>query len=81
MLFLDCAGDELDRRFYETRRRHPLAHDRPATDGIARERELLAPLRRWAEMLIDTTDFSANDLQQRIREQFAESGAATDGDD
>ena len=55
LLFLDCAGAELERRYDETRRRHPLAQDRPATDGIARERELLAPLRQWANRLIDTT--------------------------
>jgi UPF0042 nucleotide-binding protein len=47
-LYLDCAGAELIRRYSETRRRHPLATDRPATDGIAEERELMAPLRRWA---------------------------------
>ncbi|MAW98266.1 MAG: RNase adapter RapZ [Sphingomonas sp.] len=70
-LFLDCSGAELERRYAETRRRHPLATDRPASDGIARERELLAPLRRWANRLIDTTTMSANDLTQQIRDQFA----------
>src|SRR3546814_17436942 len=44
-LFLDCAGAELERRFSETRRRHPLAEDRPAADGIAREREMMESLR------------------------------------
>ena len=38
ILYLDCAGAELIRRYDETRRRHPLAPDRPAEDGIARER-------------------------------------------
>jgi len=70
-LFLDCAGHELERRFNETRRRHFLAHDRPVSAGIAAERELLEPLRRWADVLIDTTHFSTNDLQVRIRELFA----------
>ncbi|WAT18808.1 RNase adapter RapZ [Aurantiacibacter sp. MUD11] len=69
-LFLDCAGHELERRFNETRRRHFLAGDLPASSGIAAERELLAPLRRWADVLIDTTDFTTNDLKQTIREQF-----------
>lgn len=73
-LFLDCAGGELERRYSETRRRHPLALDRPASDGIARERELLAPLRRWANRLIDTTDLSANQLAQQVRETFARQG-------
>ncbi|NIJ32367.1 RNase adapter RapZ [Sphingomonas oligoaromativorans] len=71
MLFLDCAGSELVRRFSETRRRHPLALDRPAEDGIARERELLEPLRRAADHLIDTTDSSTNTLQQMLRNRFA----------
>src|SRR3546814_12227635 len=38
-LFVDCAGAELERRYSETRRRHPLAQERPAADGIARARE------------------------------------------
>ena len=70
-LFLDCAGGELERRYSETRRRHPLALDRPAADGIARERDLLAPLRRWANRLIDTTDLTANQLAQQVRDTFS----------
>lgn len=70
-LFLDCAGGELERRYSETRRRHPLALDRPAVDGIARERELLAPLRQWANRLIDTTDLTGNQLAQQVRDTFA----------
>ncbi len=75
MLFLDCAGGELERRYSETRRRHPLALDRPAGDGIARERELLMPLRDWANRLIDTTTMTANELAQQVRATF-EGGAA-----
>lgn len=71
-LFLDCAGAELERRFSETRRRHPLAEDRPAADGIAREREMMESLRRWAEHVVDTTNYSSNDLQQEIRQRFAD---------
>jgi UPF0042 nucleotide-binding protein len=70
-MFLDCSGPELERRFNETRRRHVLAQDMPVTDGIRAERELMSPLRRWADVLVDTTNFSTNDLQQRIRELFA----------
>ncbi|MBJ7440706.1 MAG: RNase adapter RapZ [Sphingopyxis sp.] len=72
-LFLDCAGAELERRFSETRRRHPMAEDRPAADGIAREREMMEPLRRWAEHVIDTTNYSSNDLQQEVRQRFGDS--------
>ncbi|WP_136161642.1 RNase adapter RapZ [Sphingomonas flavalba] len=77
-LFLDCSGAELERRYSETRRRHPMALDRPAADGIARERELLAPLRRDFGVILDTTGFSRNDLQHDIRARFSgEKGATT----
>src|ERR1700748_2194823 len=71
ILFLDCADSELVRRYSETRRRHPLALDRPAEDGIARERELLAPLRDRAHRLIDTNSMTGNELPQQIRPTFA----------
>jgi len=69
-LYLDCGTPELLRRYSETRRRHPLAPDRPATDGISEEREIMAPLKRWADHLIDTTDIDANMLKQQIRDRF-----------
>ncbi len=70
-LYLDCSGEELQRRYNETRRRHPLASDMPAASGIAAEREVMDALRRWSDMVINTSTFSANELQQAIREQFA----------
>lgn len=70
-LFLDCAGAELERRYSETRRPHPLAVDRPASDGIARERWLLAQLRESADFLLDTTNLSRADLQHEMRARFA----------
>jgi RNase adapter protein RapZ len=76
MLYLDCRGEELARRFSETRRRHPLAPDRPATDGIAEERALTAPLKRRADHVIDTTDSDAPALQQQIRDRFASGGGS-----
>ena len=72
-LFIDCSTSELERRYNETRRPHPMARGRPVQDGIKAERELLEPLRRWADLVIDTSNFSSNDLQQEVREQFADS--------
>ena len=74
-VFLDCAGSELERRFNETRRRHPMAAGRPVLEGIAAERELLEPLRRWAEIMIDTSAMTSNDLQGHIRQLFAPDSA------
>ena len=76
-LYLECSGAELQRRYSETRRRHPLATDRPAMDGISAEREMMATLRRWADHVIDTTDTDANGLRQQIRRRFGGQHAPT----
>ncbi|WP_174275087.1 RNase adapter RapZ [Sphingomonas bacterium] len=76
ILFFDCSGVVLQRRFSATRRRHPLAQDRPAKVGIASERELLRPLREGADFLIDTSDLSTNALQQQLRALFGAEAAA-----
>jgi UPF0042 nucleotide-binding protein len=70
LLYLDCSGSELIRRYDETRRLHPLAPDRPAEDGIARERQLTAPLRAAADSLIDTTDLSPAELRDELRRRY-----------
>lgn len=70
ILYLDCAGGELIRRYDETRRRHPLAPDRPAEDGIARERELTAPLRNAADSVLDTTDLTPTELRDELRRRY-----------
>jgi len=70
LLYLDCSGTELMRRYDETRRLHPLAPDRPAEDGIARERQMTWPLRTAADSLIDTTDLSPAELRDELRRRF-----------
>jgi RNase adapter protein RapZ len=70
VLFLDSAGEALAQRYSETRRRHPLALDRPVSDGIAREREILAPLRRWADFVFETSEYSPHDLKRHLAETF-----------
>ena len=75
-LFLDCASQELERRYNETRRRHPQAQGLPVAAGIEAERELVAPLRRWADAVISTTAFNSNELQQAIRDRFAHDAPA-----
>jgi RNase adapter protein RapZ len=71
ILYLDCSGGELIRRYDETRRRHPLAPDRPAEDGIARERRITEPLRKAADNLIDTTDLSPAELRDELRLRYS----------
>ena len=70
ILYLDCADAELIRRYDETRRRHPLAPDRPAEDGIARERRLTFPLRSAADEVLDTTDLTPHQLRDELRLRY-----------
>ena len=70
VLFLDCDQNTLRRRFTETRRRHPLADDRPVVDGIALEAELLGPLRKKADLLLDTTNLSVADLRRMMAARY-----------
>src|SRR6476659_9353317 len=70
ILYLDCSGTELMRRYDETRRRHPLAPDRPAEDGIARERQLTMPLRNAADSVLDTTDLSPAELRDELQRRY-----------
>jgi RNase adapter protein RapZ len=76
LLYLDCAVSELIHRYSETRRRHPLAPNETPTEGIAREIDLLMPIRVRADQLIDTTDLSVHDLKSEIARWF-DRGAAT----
>jgi RNase adapter protein RapZ len=66
ILFLECEDETLRRRFTETRRRHPLATDRPVLDGIRHERRLLAPLRSRADVVLDTSELTAADLKRLL---------------
>lgn len=71
LLFLDCEDDRLVQRFTETRRRHPLAADRPVIDGIRLERRYLWPLRERADLVIDTSELSPFELKRALHGHFA----------
>ena len=74
LVFLDCESNVLVRRFTETRRRHPLANDRPVNDGISTERALLAPVREVADIVIDTSQMSVAELRRLLERRFAPQG-------
>ena len=63
LLFVDCDDEMLRRRYTATRRRHPLAGDRPVIDGIQLERRAIEPLRGRADLVIDTTDLADGELK------------------
>jgi RNase adapter protein RapZ len=71
VLYLDARGDVLERRYSETRRRHPMAPAESPEVGIAREIDLLVPIRARADILIDTSDLTPHDLRAEIERMFA----------
>lgn len=70
LVFLWSDESTLQKRFTETRRRHPMAKDRPVSAGIKREQEWLHPLRATASHVIDTSDMSAQDLRRQLTSLF-----------
>jgi len=71
LICVDADDDSLLRRFTETRRRHPLALDRPVLDGIHNERTILEPLKHAADVVIDTSDISVHDLRRILAGRFS----------
>jgi UPF0042 nucleotide-binding protein len=75
LLFLAADDATLMTRYKETRRRHPLARSHGSVvEAIAREKELLAPLRERADVCLDTTALSANALRRRISRELLDPG-------
>jgi UPF0042 nucleotide-binding protein len=70
LVFMEASDEALLRRFSETRRPHPLGHDRPVRDQLRSERKLMAPIRKLADVVIDTTRFNVHELRQHIVRRF-----------
>jgi UPF0042 nucleotide-binding protein len=73
VLFLEAADETLVRRFDHVRRPHPLQGDGRVTDGIARERALLAELRGESDLVLDTTELNVHELRTKIDAAFGQS--------
>ncbi|SJN57690.1 RNase adapter RapZ [Vibrio ruber] len=70
VLFLDATEDALLKRYSETRRIHPLSlHNNNLTlaQAIAQEKQILAPLKKQADMLLDSTNKSIHELSETVR--------------
>src|SRR5690606_5227841 len=74
VVYLDCDDAVLIRRFTETRRRHPLATDRPVADGIRIEREVMMPLREAADVVIDTSAHMLATFREALVEALSVGG-------
>ncbi|OLO03804.1 MULTISPECIES: RNase adapter RapZ [Salinicola] len=73
VVYLTADAKILLERYSATRRRHPLTrgNDMTLAEAIDHEQEYLAPIRRMADLVIDTQGLSVHDLRARIGEQVA----------
>lgn len=74
MLFLDASDETLIKRFKLTRRKHPLSPEGRISKGISIEREKLAPVKRYADNIIDTTNLSGLELKDELIHLYVEGG-------
>lgn len=77
LVFLTCDESVLQKRFSETRRRHPLANDRPVSAGIKREMDIMMPVRPAADIVLDTSELSIHDLKRFVHQTFTQTGKAS----
>jgi UPF0042 nucleotide-binding protein len=70
VLFLEASRAALLARYSETRRPHPLGREARVTGALQEERHLLEPIRKVADIVIDTTKFNVHELRAYIQNKF-----------
>lgn len=71
ILFLEATDAVLQRRFSQTRRKHPLAGKGSVLEGIEAEREMLRDLKAMATRVVDTSSANVHDLKRMISRLYA----------
>lgn len=72
MLYMDASDEVLIKRYKESRRNHPLAGEGRVDQGIAKERRVLAPLRKRADYILDTSRLLIRELKREMNHIFVE---------
>jgi UPF0042 nucleotide-binding protein len=70
VLYLDARPEVLERRYSETRRRHPLTQIEAPKEGILLEIDMLAPIRVRADVLIDTSAMTPHEARAEVSRWF-----------
>ncbi|MGM9551848.1 MAG: RNase adapter RapZ [Clostridia bacterium] len=70
IVFLEADDPSLVRRYKETRRAHPLAPNGRVEEGITKEKELLANIRKKADHIINTSNLLTRELCELVRSEF-----------
>ena len=77
LIYLEASDDALIRRYSETRRPHPLTHDKPIGLALREERKRLRPIKRLADAVIDTTQFNVHELRRFVADKFQRKTSAS----
>ena len=70
LVYIDATEDSLLRRYSETRRPHPLGKDVSVRESLREERSLMGPIRKLADVVIDTSQFNVHELRHFVTERF-----------
>src|SRR3989442_2010304 len=70
LVFIEANEDALLRRYSETRRPHPLGKNYSVRESLSHERALMDPIRKLADVVIDTTQFNVHELRHFITARF-----------
>jgi UPF0042 nucleotide-binding protein len=70
LVFIDATDDALLRRYSETRRPHPLGKALSVRESLRHERALMEPIRKLADLVIDSTQFNVHELRTFVTERF-----------
>ena len=70
LVYIDASEEALLRRYSETRRPHPLSQDRSVREALRRERALMEPIKKVADVVIDTSKFNVHELRQFVTDRF-----------
>ena len=66
IIFLDASDETLLKRFSETRRPHPLTKKKSVIEGIRLERKRLAPIKKMADDVFDTSSTNISELKELL---------------
>jgi UPF0042 nucleotide-binding protein len=70
LVFIEASDDSLLRRYSETRRPHPLGKNFSVRESLQHERALMEPIRKLADVVIDTSKFNVHELRHFITARF-----------
>jgi len=70
LVFIEANEDALLRRYSETRRPHPLGKNFSVRESLSHERALMEPIRKLADVVIDSTQFNVHELRHFVTTRF-----------